>query len=97
MREIKNKNAFGIFGYSFLIENEDKLIGAKVNGVLPNPTSISSGQYPISRSLFFYIKNSHAKDVPAIAKYVDLFMKEDMIGKEGVFAYPSWYIVVVGS
>jgi len=80
----KNKNAFGIFGYSFLIENEDKLIGAKVNGVLPNPTSISSGQYPISRSLFFYIKNSHAKDVPAIAKYVDLFMKEDMIGKEGV-------------
>jgi len=80
----KNKNAFGIFGYSFLIENEDKLLGAKVNGVLPTPDTISSGQYPISRSLFFYIKNSHAKDVPAIARYVDLFMKEDMIGKEGI-------------
>lgn len=80
----KNKNAFGIFGYSFLIENEDKLLGAKVNGVMPTPDSISSGQYPISRSLFFYIKNSHAKDVSAMAKYVELFMSEDMIGKEGV-------------
>ncbi|PIF03960.1 MAG: phosphate-binding protein [Arcobacter sp.] len=80
----KNKAAFGIFGYSFLIENDDKVQGAKVNGVLPTPNTISSGQYPISRSLFFYIKNSHAQKVPAMSEYINMFMSEDMIGKEGI-------------
>ncbi|NQY20517.1 MAG: PstS family phosphate ABC transporter substrate-binding protein [Campylobacteraceae bacterium] len=80
----KNKNAFGIFGYSFLIENDDKLEGAKVNGVLPTPKTISSGKYPISRSLFFYIKNSHASKVPAMKEYVSMFMSENMIGEEGI-------------
>ncbi len=80
----KNKNAFGIFGYSFLVENDDKLAGSKVDGVSPTPDAISSGKYPISRSLFFYTKNSHKKDVPAINKYVEMFMSENMIGKEGI-------------
>ncbi|WP_419771477.1 MAG: PstS family phosphate ABC transporter substrate-binding protein [Candidatus Marinarcus sp.] len=80
----KNKNAFGIFGYSFLIENDDKLNGAKVNGVEPTPDTISAATYPISRSLYFYIKNSHAKDVPAMNKYVEMFMGENMIGKDGI-------------
>ena len=51
--------AIGIFGYSFLIENDDKVAAAKINGVFPTPETISNGDYPISRSLFFYIKNSH--------------------------------------
>ena len=80
----KNKKAFGIFGYSFLVENEDKVQGAKVNGIDPTPENISSGKYPISRSLFFYIKNSHSKEVPAMEKYVTMFMSENMIGKEGI-------------
>lgn len=80
----KNPAAIGIFGYSFLIENDDKVSAATINGVLPTPETISSGKYPISRSLFFYIKNSHRKDVPAMDKYVALFMKEDMIGPEGI-------------
>ena len=80
----KNKAAFGIFGYSFLMENEDKVQGAKVNGIMPTPDNISSGKYPISRSLFFYIKNSHASKVPAMNKYVEMFMSEDMIGSNGI-------------
>ena len=80
----KNKEAFGIFGYSFLMENDDKVQGAKVNGIMPTPDTISSGKYPISRSLFFYTKNSHAKKVPAMNKYVDMFMSEDMIGTSGI-------------
>ncbi|MGB5868156.1 MAG: PstS family phosphate ABC transporter substrate-binding protein [Arcobacteraceae bacterium] len=80
----KNKEAFGIFGYSFLMENDDKVQGAKVNGIVPTPDTISSGKYPISRSLFFYTKNSHAKEVPAMNKYVDMFMSEDMIGSSGI-------------
>ena len=80
----KNKAAFGIFGYSFLIENDDKVQGAKVNGIIPTPKTISSGKYPISRSLFFYTKNSHAKSVPAMAEYVKMFTHEDMIGTDGI-------------
>ncbi len=80
----KNKAAFGIFGYSFLIENDDKLAGSQVDGVSPTPDAISSGKYPISRSLFFYTKNSHKKDVPAMSKYVEMFMSENMIGHDGI-------------
>jgi phosphate transport system substrate-binding protein len=80
----KNPAAIGIFGYSFLIENDDKVAAAKINGVFPTPETISNGEYPISRSLFFYIKNSHRKDVPAIDGYTEMFMKEDMIGPDGI-------------
>lgn len=80
----KNKAAFGIFGYSFLVENDDKVAAAKINDVLPTPDNISSGKYPVSRSLFFYIKNSHASKVPAMDDYVKMFMSEDMIGPDGI-------------
>ena len=82
----KNKDAFGVFGFSFLVENDDVIQGATINGIEPTPETISSAKYPVSRSLFFYIKNSHSKDVPAMNKYVDLFMSEKMIGKEGVLS-----------
>jgi len=82
----KNPAAIGIFGYSFLVENDDKISAAKINGVLPTPKTISSSEYPISRSLFFYTKNSHRKEVPAMDKYVALFMKEDMIGPDGILS-----------
>jgi phosphate transport system substrate-binding protein len=80
----KNRDAVGIFGYSFLMENQDKVQGAKVDGYLPTPDTIASAKYPIARSLFFYVKNSHSKDVPAMAKYLDMFMSEDMIGNNGI-------------
>jgi len=80
----KNKDAFGIFGFSFLEENEDKLAGSTINGVAPTPDNISSSKYPVSRSLFFYVKNSHKKDVPAMEKYVEMFMSENMIGRDGI-------------
>ncbi len=80
----KNPAAIGIFGYSFLMENDDKVAAAKIDGVIPTPASISSGEYPISRSLFFYVKNSHRAAVPAIDKYVALFMNEEMIGRDSI-------------
>ena len=82
----KNKKAFGIFGYSFLMENEDKVQGAKVNGFLPTPDTIASAKYPIARSLFFYTKNSHAAKVPAMAEYVKMFMSDNMIGNDGILS-----------
>ncbi len=79
----KDTDAFGIFGYSFLDENSDKLIGSDIDGVAPEPEAISAGDYPIARSLWFYIKNSHADEVPAMADYVDLFMSDKMISDLG--------------
>ncbi|MFI9653122.1 PstS family phosphate ABC transporter substrate-binding protein [Guyparkeria sp. GHLCS8-2] len=79
----KDTDAFGIFGYSFLEENADKLAGANIDGVAPEPEAIGSGDYPVSRSLWFYIKNSHADDVPAMGDYVELFMSDKMISDLG--------------
>lgn len=79
----QDKNALGVFGFSFLDENRDKLIGATIGGVEPEFDSISSGDYPLSRSLFFYIKSDHLKAVPGLYDYVMLFMDEKMIGQDG--------------
>ncbi len=79
----KDLKAFGIFGYSFLEENSDKVQAVLIDGVKITPKNISSGEYPLARSLFFYIKKDHEKSIPAIKAYVDLFMSEDMIGEDG--------------
>ncbi|MFP4640447.1 MAG: substrate-binding domain-containing protein [Guyparkeria sp.] len=79
----KDTDAFGIFGYSFLDENSDKLVGSDIDGVAPEPEAISKGDYPIARSLWFYIKNSHSDEVPAMADYVDLFMSDKMTSDLG--------------
>ncbi len=79
----ENTTSFGIFGYSFLEENADALTAASIDGVAPEPEAISSGEYPVSRSLFFYVKNQHADSGPAVYPYVDLFMSEQMISPMG--------------
>ncbi len=80
---IKDKNAFGIFGYSFLEENAGRIKAATIESVTAEPENISSGKYPVSRSLYFYTKNSHADKVPGMSDYVKLFTSEAMIGEEG--------------
>jgi len=80
---IKDKSAFGIFGYSFLEENSDRVSAATIEGVEPEPSAISSGKYPVSRSLYFYIKNDHLKKVKGMQAYVDLFLDDEMIGEDG--------------
>ena len=82
-RLAENKDAFGIFGYSFLEENSDSIVGSNVDGVEPTPENIGSGEYPVSRSLYFYIKDQHAENVPAMYEYANMFMSEMMIGSEG--------------
>jgi phosphate transport system substrate-binding protein len=79
----QNRNALGIFGYSFLEENTDRIQGSIIDGVAPKPESISSGKYPVSRSLFFYVKNAHEGKVPGLYDYVNLFVSEKMIGPMG--------------
>ena len=81
----QDKTAFGVFGFSFLEENGDKIQGANVNGVEPKFETISSGAYPLSRSLYFYIKQDHLRKVkvPGVYDYIKLFMDDKMIGPKG--------------
>ena len=80
----KNRDAIGIFGYSFLEENRDKVLGLSIDNTMPTVDTISSGKYPIARSMYFYIKNDHAKNVPALKEYTKLFMSEKMIADDGI-------------
>ena len=57
----------GIFGYSFLEQNADKVQGAHINGVAPDFDSIADGKYPVSRPLYFYVKKAHVGRFPASA------------------------------
>ncbi len=68
-----NPSAMGIFGFSFLDENGDKVQGSEIGGVIPSFDSIASGNYPISRPLYFYIKGAHVGKIPGIQEYASEF------------------------
>ncbi len=76
----------GIFGYSYLEQNKDKVKAATVEGVEPNYENISSGKYPIARPLFFYVKKGHIGLIPGIVEYVAEFTSEKAFGEEGYLA-----------
>ena len=81
-----NPDAVGIFGFSFLDQNSDKLQGAKIDGIPPTFDSIASGEYPVSRSLYFYVKKAHVGTVPGIEEYVAEFTSDKAWGPEGYLA-----------
>ncbi len=76
-------NAVGIFGYSFLYENEDKLRAVKVGGVEPSFETIASGEYGISRPLFIYVKNAHREVIPGLKEFVAEYVSESAMGQDG--------------
>ncbi|HHN67160.1 MAG TPA: phosphate ABC transporter substrate-binding protein [Thermopetrobacter sp.] len=75
--------ALGIFGYSFLFENEDNLKPIRIGGVLPSIDSIADGSYGISRPLFFYIKNDHRSFVKGMDDFIAEFVSEEAFGPDG--------------
>ena len=78
-----NPDAFGIFGFSFLDQNLDVLQGSVINGEEPTFENIADGAYPVSRSLFFYVKNAHVGVIPGIKEFVDEFTSEAAAGEFG--------------
>jgi phosphate transport system substrate-binding protein len=78
-----NPNTIGFFGYSFLEENTSRLKGIAINGVQPSYQSISSFKYPGARPLYIYVKNAHARAIPAIRAFVAEFTKESAMGPKG--------------
>jgi phosphate transport system substrate-binding protein len=80
---VANKDAVGIFGYSFLEENEDKLKGAKVDGVKPEFDTIASGKFPAARPLFIYVKKQHVNVIPGIQEFIAEYTSEKALGEDG--------------
>jgi phosphate transport system substrate-binding protein len=78
-----NSGSIGVFGYSYLEENMDKLRGITINGVAPTYDSIASFKYPGARPLYIYVKNAHVRAIPAIRAYVAEFTRETTWGKGG--------------
>tara|TARA_B110000503_G_scaffold19879_1_gene29761 strand:+ start:98021 stop:99163 length:1143 start_codon:yes stop_codon:yes gene_type:complete len=78
-----NPDAVGIFGYSFLEENGDKVQGSVVDGVVPTFDTIASGEYLVSRPLYFYIKGGHVGKIPGIQEYATEFTSNKAMGEDG--------------
>ncbi|MCW8903724.1 PstS family phosphate ABC transporter substrate-binding protein [Sedimenticola sp.] len=78
-----NPAALGIFGFSFLDQNADKVQGSIVDNVAPTFDAIADGSYPVSRPLFFYVKKAHVGKIPGIAEYLAEFTSDKAWGDEG--------------
>ena len=78
-----NPNAFGVFGYSFLDQNGDKVQGSLIDGQDPTFENIADGKYPVSRSLFFYVKQAHVNKIPGIAEFINEFTSDKAWGDDG--------------
>lgn len=76
-------NALGIFGYSFLYENQDTLKSVHLDAVEASMDTIASGEYPLSRPLFFYVKNAHRGVIPNLQEFVDEYMSENALAPGG--------------
>nr|MCU0808458.1 substrate-binding domain-containing protein [Candidatus Contendobacter sp.] len=83
---VANPNALGIFGFSFLEENLDKIQGESINGVEPNFESIASGKYPVSRPLFVYAKKAHVGVIPGMKEFIAEYVSDKAMGDEGYLA-----------
>ncbi|MGQ0836145.1 MAG: PstS family phosphate ABC transporter substrate-binding protein [Gammaproteobacteria bacterium] len=78
-----NPNAVGVFGFSFLEENQDRLQGSLMEGVAPTFETIASGRYPASRALFIYVKKAHIGVIPGLKEFVAEYVSDKAIGEEG--------------
>ncbi|MBL0930797.1 MAG: phosphate ABC transporter substrate-binding protein, partial [Alphaproteobacteria bacterium] len=78
--------AFGIFGYSFLDQNRDRIEGKTVDGVAPTFENIADGKYPVSRSMYIYVKKAHVGVIPGLREFVTEYASERAVGQRGYLA-----------
>ena len=79
-------NGIGVFGLAFYENNTDKLQVGTISGVTPSTESIASGEYPVSRPLFFYVKKAHIGEIPGLKEFVEFFVSDDLAGPDGPLA-----------
>jgi phosphate transport system substrate-binding protein len=82
-----NRDALGIFGYSFLEQNSEIVQGASIGGATPEFESISRGEYPVSRPLFVYMKDAHVAKIPGLGEFVEELVSDNAIGVEGYLTF----------
>lgn len=80
---VADPDAMGIFGYSFLYENSDRLKAVSIGGVQPDAETIASGAYTISRPLFFYVKNAHRGVIPNLQEFIEEYMSDAAMAPGG--------------
>lgn len=80
---IANPKAIGVFGYSFLEENLNKLKGASIDGVSPTFENIADAKYPVSRALYVYVKKAHVGVIPGLGEFVQEYTSDKAFGAEG--------------
>ncbi|QMU57609.1 MAG: phosphonate ABC transporter substrate-binding protein [Boseongicola sp.] len=81
-----NPQSVGVFGLSFYENNTDKLRVATMGDVVPSTESIATGEYPVSRPLFFYVKKAHLGVIPGLQEYIDFFVSDEIAGPDGPLA-----------
>ena len=81
-----NKDGIGVFGLSFFENNTDKLKVATMSGVTPSTATIASGEYPVSRPLYFYIKKAHIGVIPGLKEFAEFFVSDEIAGPDGPLA-----------
>ncbi len=81
-----NSQAIGVFGLSFYENNTDKLQVATMGGVTPSTETVASGEYPVSRPLYFYVKMAHLGVIPGLQEYIDFFVSDEIAGPDGPLA-----------
>ena len=81
-----NANAIGVFGLAFYENNTDKLKVATMSGVAPSTETIASGEYPVSRPLYFYVKKAHIGVIPGLKEYAQFFTADELAGPDGPLA-----------
>lgn len=80
---VANPNALGVFGFSFLDQNRDKVQGSIIDNHAPTFDKIASGEYAVSRPLYFYVKKAHVGSVPGIKEFLKEFTSKKAMGSEG--------------
>ncbi|HKK84439.1 MAG TPA: substrate-binding domain-containing protein, partial [Roseovarius sp.] len=78
-----NTNGIGVFGLAFYENNTDKLKVATMSGVSPSTETIATGEYPVSRPLFFYVKKAHIGVIPGLKEYAQFFTADEIAGPGG--------------
>jgi phosphate transport system substrate-binding protein len=81
-----NANGIGVFGLAFYENNTDKLKVATMAGISPSTETIATGEYPVSRPLFFYVKKAHIGVIPGLKEYAQFFISDELAGPSGPLA-----------
>ena len=81
-----NKDGIGVFGLAFYENNTDKLQVATMSGVVPSTESIATGEYPVSRPLYFYVKKAHIGVIPGLKEFAEFFIADEVAGPDGPLA-----------